>query len=111
MRCALVLAVLSAFGCTHKDTPPPPPTGTARCELDLKATGLFAQGGTGASAKVITDSAQLIGGEGATGRLGDFLLQNDKIRVIVEQPGRSIGPILSGGHIVDADIQRPAGEA
>jgi hypothetical protein len=111
MRCAPFLAVLCAFSCTHKDTPPPPPTGTARCELDLKATGLFAQTGTGASAKVVTDGAQLIGGEGATGRLGDLLLQNDEIRVIVEQPGRSIGPILSGGHIIDADIQRPSGEA
>src|SRR4051812_38778706 len=112
MKRALVLALgLAAFSCTHKDPPPPPPPGAARCEVDLAATGLFAQPGTGASAAVVKDSTQLIGGEGATGRLGDVLLQNDKVRVIIEQPGRSIGPILSGGHIVDADIQRPQGEA
>jgi hypothetical protein len=113
MKQALVpaLAALAALSCSHPTpAPPPPPTGTARCELDLTATGLFSPSGNGASAAVVKQSSQLIGGEGATGRLGDVLLQNDKIRVIIEQPGRSIGPILSGGHIVDADIQRPSGE-
>ncbi|MFT3710925.1 MAG: CehA/McbA family metallohydrolase [Archangium sp.] len=78
---------------------------SGRCEIDLAASGYFSQAGSGASAAVITDSAQLIGGEGATGRLGDFLLQNDKVRVIVEQPGRTVGPLLSGGGIIDADLQ------
>lgn len=90
--------------------PKPPggggPTGTRRCEVDLAATGLFSQAGAGASAKVVDSDAMLIGGQGATGRLGDVLLQNDKVRVIIEQPGRTVGPILSGGHIVDADLQR-----
>ncbi len=80
-----------------------------RCEVDLKASGFFTQAGTGSSAKVIDSAAMLIGGPGATGRNGDVLLQNDKIKVVIEQPGRVIGPILSGGGIVDADIVRPAG--
>jgi len=40
----------------------------ARCEVDLKASGFFAQTGTGASAKVVDSEAMLIGGAGATGR-------------------------------------------
>lgn len=80
-----------------------------RCEVDLKATGLFAQDGTGASAKRVESAEQLIGGPNAWGRVGDTVLQNDKVRVIIEQPGRTIGPVLSGGAIVDADLVRPAG--
>lgn len=81
-----------------------------RCEVDLKASGFFKYDGTGASAQKVAGAAQLIGGEGATGRVGDVLLQNDKLRVIIEQPGRTVGPFLSGGGIVDADLRRPAGE-
>ncbi len=88
------------------DTPAVP-----RCEVDLKATGYFKYDGTGSSAAKVTTSSQLIGGEGATGRIGDVLLQNDKLRVIIEQPGRSVGPFLPGGGIVDADLRRADGEA
>ena len=87
-----------------------PDAGVHRCEVDLSATGYFKQDGTGASAKVIDSTAQLIGGEQATGRNGDVLLQNDVIRVIIDQPGRTVGPLLSGGAIIDADLQRAAGE-
>lgn len=86
-----------------------PPT-VKRCEVDLGATGYFAAGGTGALAKVVDAQADLIGGEGATGQLGDVLLQNDKLRVIVEKPGRVVGPMPSGGSIVDADLVRAPGE-
>ncbi|MER2563536.1 MAG: CehA/McbA family metallohydrolase [Myxococcaceae bacterium] len=85
------------------------PTNPRRCEVDLKATGLFSYEGTGASAKKIDSAGQLIGGNNAQGRNGDVLLQNDKVRVIVEQPGRTVGPALSGGNIVDADLVRPEG--
>lgn len=77
-----------------------------RCQVDLTATGYFKQDGSGSSAAVITSADQLIGGENAQGRNGDVLLQNDKVRVIIEQPGRSVGPLLSGGGIIDADLQR-----
>ena len=86
-----------------------PDAGGHRCEVDLAATGYFTQGGTGASARVIDSAAQLIGGEQAIGRLGDVLLQNDKVRVIIEQPGRTIGPLLSGGGIIDARRTAPSG--
>ncbi len=81
-----------------------------RCEVDLLATGYFAQGGSGALARLIESKADLIGGAGATGTPGDVLLQNDKIRVVIEKPGRVIGPMPSGGGIVDADLVRAPGE-
>ncbi|MFO0600584.1 MAG: CehA/McbA family metallohydrolase [Myxococcaceae bacterium] len=87
-----------------------PDAGSGRCEVDLAATGYFSQSGTGSSAVVISDRSQLIGGELSTGRPGDVLLQNDVVRVIIDQPGRTVGPLLSGGGIIDADLQRPAGE-
>ncbi len=88
-----------------------PDAGSHRCEVDLSATGYFKQGGAGSSAKVIDSESQLIGGEQAMGRAGDVLLQNDLVRVIIDQPGRTMGPLLSGGGIVDADLQRAPGEA
>jgi hypothetical protein len=87
-----------------------PDAGVNRCQVDLAATGYFKQDGTGASAKVIDSPEQLIGGELAIARTGDVLLQNDVVRVVIDQPGRIMGPLLSGGGIVDADIQRPSGE-
>ncbi len=87
-----------------------PDAGVNRCEVDLTATGYFKQGGSGSSAKVISTAAQLIGGAQGIGRNGDVLLQNDRVRVIIDQPGRIMGPLLSGGGIVDADLQRAAGE-
>lgn len=108
-RYALAIVLILA-ACSKKPDDPVLPPAKNRCEVDLGSTGLFATAGDGASAHVIDSDAQLIGGEGATGRRGDVLLQNDKIRVIVEQPGRSVGPIPTGGHIIDADVQRGASE-
>ncbi len=110
-RTLALVACLCLFAGCHKSggggTPPPT---LARCEVDLKASGLFSYLGNGAAAKVIDSDAMLIGGEGATGRQGDVLLSNDKIHVVIEQPERTVGPLLSGGGIIDADVVRPAGE-
>ncbi|HWP65759.1 MAG TPA: CehA/McbA family metallohydrolase [Candidatus Limnocylindria bacterium] len=64
-----------------------------------------------ATARVITEPAELIDGPLARGRIGDVLLANDRIQVVIQQPGRvmfGIGPY--GGTIIDADRQRVAGE-
>jgi hypothetical protein len=53
---------------------------------------------------------QAIGGPTASARAGDFLLENDQIRVIVEQGGRSRTPLDVGGSIVDVDLVRPEAE-
>ncbi len=110
LRVSIVVGALLLCACPAKKTFPPPPA-SGRCEVDLTANGLFSAVGTGASAAAITAADQLIGGEMATGAVGDFLLQNDQIRVIVQAPGRNIGPNPFGGVIVDADLKRAAGVA
>lgn len=106
----LVCCALFLFACPKEGGGGGAPDAGQRCVVDLAATGYFKQDGSGANAAYITGDAQLIGGEGAQGRPGDVLLQNDKVRVIIEQPGRTVGPMLSGGGIIDADLQR-SGEA
>lgn len=63
---------------------------------------------TPAVAKKITSRTELIGGPGALGEVGDFLMANDKVRVIVQGTGYSRGFGVYGGALIDADIQRPA---
>lgn len=109
LRLGLVALFVVLAGCPKPGGGGGGPTNPRRCEVDLKATGLFVQDGAGASAKRIDSTAQLIGGENAEGRTGDVLLQNDKVRVIIQQPGRTVGPALSGGNLLDADLVRPEG--
>ena len=42
----------------------------------------------------ITNRAQLIGGEAALAELGDYIVENDKIRLAIPQIGNSVGPGL-----------------
>ncbi len=58
-----------------------------------------------ASARAISDDTELIGGPNATARPGDFLLQNDRIRVIVRRSG-----VEGAGLLIDADHNRFPGE-
>src|ERR1051326_2814050 len=82
-----------------------------RVKLSCLPSPLFpSPGATYSIAKEITAPAELIEGTLSRGRLGDFLLANDKIQVVIQQPGRvmfGIGPY--GGNIIDADRQRPSG--
>jgi hypothetical protein len=50
---------------------------------------------------------QAIGGPTANARVGDFLLENDQIRAVVEQGGRSKLPLDVGGSLIDLDLVRP----
>ncbi|MCB9758829.1 MAG: carboxypeptidase regulatory-like domain-containing protein [Alphaproteobacteria bacterium] len=63
-----------------------------------------------ARAFVIEDLADGIGGPKAVAQPGDFLLENDQIRVAIVGPRHSMGPGLFGGGLVDADLQRLGGE-
>lgn len=78
---------------------------TGRCELDdLEG---FVSGGAGAlRLKRIEAASELIGGPNAHGRVGDYLFENEKIRVIVQGDGRVFGPQPFGGTILDADLKR-----
>ena len=61
------------------------------------------------TALTINDESQLIGGPTSQGRIGDVLLSNDKIRVIIQKPHKNAGVNSFGGNIIDADIIRPSG--
>ncbi|MDO8493770.1 MAG: carboxypeptidase regulatory-like domain-containing protein, partial [Deltaproteobacteria bacterium] len=50
----------------------------------------------------IHDPSQLIGGPMAQGRVGDVLLSNSKIKVIIQKPTKNAGIGSFGGTIIDA---------
>jgi len=60
-----------------------------------------------ARAYPIENRAQAIGGVAALTDLGDYIIENDKIRIGIPQQGNSTGPGVFGGGIMDADVQRP----
>jgi hypothetical protein len=55
----------------------------------------------------VTSRAQLIGGPNALGEIGDYLLENDQVRVIIQDEGFSRGFGVFGGSLIDADLVRP----
>ena len=55
-----------------------------------------------ALARVATHRDHLIGGPRALGEPGDFLLENDRIRILIQAPGDSRGFGVYGGSILDA---------
>jgi len=55
----------------------------------------------------VTDRSQLFGGgPRALGEVGDFMLQNDRIRLVIQNAGFSRGFGVYGGSIIDADLRR-----
>ncbi len=54
-----------------------------------------------------TAPEQLIGGDVAMTRVGDFILENDQIRLGILGHQSSPGPGVFGGTLVDADLVRP----
>ncbi len=66
---------------------------------DQDATGLL-HAGKAAS------RAELVGGPVAYADVGDYILENDKVRVAILGVDRSWGPGVFGGSLVDADIRR-----
>jgi len=63
-----------------------------------------------ASAYRATGWTQLIGGPDAYGMPGDYILENGRIKVLVQDAGESFGPGLYGGSILDADRVRKGRE-
>jgi carboxypeptidase family protein len=62
------------------------------------------------SAKVVSSTSELVKGPMARGQIGDVLLENDQIRVVIQQPGRVMFGIGTyGGNIIDADLRRTCG--
>lgn len=66
--------------------------------------------GSVATVRQITNETELIGGPGAQGRVGDWLLENDVVRAIVQSHERRQMQIGAyGGNLIDADIRRAPG--
>ncbi len=59
-----------------------------------------------ANAYQIRDLTEAIGGPKAIAQPGDFIIENDRVRVAIVGARNSYGPNLYGGSIVDADLQR-----
>lgn len=67
-----------------------------------------------AQARRIDTRSELIGGPSALGEVGDYLLENNQIRVVVQDKGFSRGFGVYGGGLIDIDRQRavaPGGPA
>ncbi len=67
--------------------------------LTVAVTMLFA-----ASAFQVTSPSQLIGGPAASGRVGDYILENSAIRVLIGNLDNFHGYMKSGGNILDASL-------
>lgn len=79
--------------------------GTALCSLVLLAACPPAP--PLARAARVATRAELIGGPRALGEVGDWLLENDKVRFIIQDEGFSRGFGVFGGALLDADLVRP----
>ncbi|HYD48125.1 MAG TPA: hypothetical protein VEB21_07255, partial [Terriglobales bacterium] len=60
-----------------------------------------------ASAHGVSNRSQLVGGDRALGEVGDLVLENEKIRVVIQKEGFSRGFGVYGGGLIDADLRRP----
>lgn len=56
------------------------------------------------------DDGALFGGINAEGAAGDIKLHNAQVQFIIQRPVRSHGIVDVGGHVIDADLVRPAGQ-
>lgn len=64
-----------------------------------------------ATAHVIADSADLIEGPLSRGQIGDYLLANGEIQVVIQRPLRAMQHIATfGGQIIDGDLVRSGGD-
>lgn len=99
-------------GCNDNSGPPaansPPPAKTSGSSTTKAGPGCPSE----AESRVVRRSQELIGGsEVARGAVGDVLMENDRIRLLIRKPGRqhhgTINPY--GGTVVDADICRDRG--
>lgn len=102
-RALLGLSTIAALGACSGPapvTPPQPPEN--RCEADLAA--LTSNVGKTARARKIESAQDLLTGAAARGRVGDFRLENDRVRLVVQAPDRHMQPNPFGGALVDATL-------
>lgn len=63
-----------------------------------------------ASARFVGHRSELVGGDRALGDIGDVLMENERIRVVIQREGFSRGFGVYGGSLIDADLRRPQEE-
>ena len=74
-----------------------------------RATRSSARGGT-ALAKKITDVGDCVGGRQSRCKVNDYLIRNEKVRVVIQDVQRNLFGIGQfGGQIIDGDIVRSSG--
>ncbi|HSN97298.1 MAG TPA: hypothetical protein VLS89_03335 [Candidatus Nanopelagicales bacterium] len=85
--------------------------GAAICAIGLWIAALpthsSCHSGDTLRAKQIEHRAELVGGPVSVADIGDYLLENDQIRVAILGGRNSPGPGVYGGSIVDIDRRRP----
>ncbi|MFN7143450.1 MAG: hypothetical protein ACK4YP_06730, partial [Myxococcota bacterium] len=57
----------------------------------------------------VVDTASLVGGISAEGKVGDFVLYNDRAKFVFQAPGESSYYVEYGGGLIDADLVRDEG--
>lgn len=97
---ALLFLTIFLFGCSdgsdHRPLLPEPP--------------IVPEPEVTASARSATSGADLLSGPLARGVVGDFVLENDQLRVIVQRPGRRwLGIGTYGGNIIDVSRKKADG--
>ena len=100
---AFTFTTLLALGCSN--TSP----------LDAALPTLPPEGGPAVAAAGRLDAANFdrerVTGPASQGLVGDYFMRNDKVRLVVQAPGRAIGPCPFGGNVIDADrVDDPAGD-
>ena len=103
-RALCVVAAAAAAGCLGP--PLPLPSGETTPPQAAESAEASEHAARPARAFAVTRAADLIDGDAAEGRLGDFRLDNDLVAVIVSAPGHAFGFAESGGNVIDA---APAG--
>src|SRR6185369_13101310 len=103
MRHVIVTFVLACAACNN--TSP----------LDAALPSLPPEGGPALAAAGRLDAGnydvERVPGPASQGLAGDFFMRNDKVRIVVQAPGRAIGPCPFGGNVIDADrVAQPAGD-
>ena len=63
-----------------------------------------------ATAQRASSRSELVGGERALGEVGDIVMKNEKIRIVIQREGFSRGFGVYGGGLIDADLRRPQEE-
>lgn len=57
-------------------------------------------------------SKERVPGPASQGLVGDYFMANDRVRVVIQQPGRAISPLPYGGNIIDMDfVDQPVGDS